>query len=73
MGEGGQEATPFDELSDAAMASTPLRSIINPSDYSFNAPGDMPGRIADYCKKTGQPVPETTGEIGTPASLTALR
>ncbi len=53
----------FDELSDAAMASTPLRSIINPSDYSFNAPGDMPGRIADYCKKTGQPVPETTGEI----------
>ena len=52
----------FDELSDAAMASTPLRSIINPSDYSFNAPGDMPGKIADYCCRTGQPVPETIGQ-----------
>ncbi len=53
----------FDELSNAAMASKPLRSIINPSDYVFNAPGNMPGRIAEYCKKTGQPVPESYGEI----------
>lgn len=53
----------YDELSKMAVASKPLACIINP-DYSvFTAPGDMPKRIAEYCKKTGQYVPETKGEI----------
>lgn len=53
----------FDWLSDAAMASRPLRCLINPNDYTFNAPGNMPERIAEYCRKTGQHVPESYGEI----------
>lgn len=53
----------YDELSDMAVASEPLRSLIDPSDPMFLAPGDMPRRIAEYCKTTGQPVPETPGEV----------
>ena len=51
------------ELDAASAASTPLRSFIVPSDNCFLAPGGMPGRIADFCRKTGQPVPESRGEI----------
>jgi len=58
----GKEFT-HDELSDAALASKPLQSIINPDDGIFSPPGDMPERIREYCKKTGQHVPENEGEI----------
>ncbi len=53
----------FDEMSEAALASEPFRSIINPDDPSFNMAGDMPGKIRAYCEKTGQPVPETMGAV----------
>lgn len=53
----------FNELSDMAMAAEPLQSLINPDDPSFVAPGDMPARIAAYCERTGQPVPQTPGQI----------
>lgn len=53
----------FDDLSTAADSSVPLRSIINPNDQIFSAPGNMPARIAEYCKKTGQPIPMNHGEI----------
>ncbi len=52
-----------DELSDMALASKPLQCIINPDDPLFATPGNLPGRIAEYCKKTGQHVPENPGEI----------
>lgn len=38
-------------------------SYIDPSDDLFLTPGDMPNRIRDYCEQTGQPIPETHGEI----------
>ena len=41
----------------------PLRSLIDPSDPVFIAPGDMPRRIAEYCRATGQLVPETPGQV----------
>jgi len=53
----------FDELSAMALASKPLQSIINPDDESFSPAGDMPGRIREYCRRTGQHVPENMGEI----------
>ena len=58
----GKEFT-HDELSNAAVASKPLQSIINPDDILFSPPGDMPGRIRDYCRRTGQHVPENEGEV----------
>ncbi|MBR5252751.1 MAG: rhamnulokinase [Clostridia bacterium] len=53
----------FDELSSMALASKPLQSLINPDDQLFATAGNMPGRICEYCKKTGQHVPENVGEI----------
>ncbi len=53
----------FDEMSSAALASEPFRSIINPDDALFATAGDLPGRIVEYCKKTGQPAPENVGQI----------
>ena len=50
-------------MSEAALNSEPFASIINPDDPMFNAAGDMPGKIREYCKKTGQKVPETMGAI----------
>jgi sugar (pentulose or hexulose) kinase len=46
-----------------AKSATPYRSIINPDDKLFATPGNMPKRIAEYCAKTGQPVPEKEGEF----------
>ena len=53
----------FDEMSSAALSAKPFGCIINPDDASFNMAGDMPGKIRAYCKKTGQKIPETMGEI----------
>lgn len=57
------EKLSFNELSDMAMSSKPLQCIIDPNDMSFQTPGNMPKRIVEYCKKTGQHVPENKGEI----------
>ena len=57
------EKLSFNELSDMAMASKPHACFINPNDLVFQTPGNMPRRIQEYCKKTGQYVPETKGEI----------
>ncbi|MBE7009933.1 MAG: rhamnulokinase [Ruminococcaceae bacterium] len=53
----------FNDLEQAARAAAPFRSFINPDDSSFATPGNMPKRIREFCAKTGQPVPETEGEI----------
>ncbi|MBQ7715512.1 MAG: rhamnulokinase [Clostridia bacterium] len=58
----GREYT-FDELEKASADAEMLKYIINPDDPSFNKAGDMPGRIADYCERTGQGRPSTVGEI----------
>jgi rhamnulokinase len=46
-----------------AEAAEPFRSLINPNDPRFLKPDDMPGKIAAYCRGTGQPVPETPGQF----------
>ena len=55
--------TSYDDLAEMGAKSEPMRSIINPNDVIFTPPGNMTGRIADYCKRTGQPVPETKGQF----------
>ena len=50
-------------LDDAAAATKPYMSFINPDDQVFSPYGNMPKRIKEFCKKTGQPIPETDGEI----------
>ena len=41
----------------------PLRSIIDTDAPEFYAGGDMEKKIKDYCARTGQPVPETIGQV----------
>mgnify|MGYP002508791647 CR=1 FL=1 len=35
----------------------------DPDDSAFATEGDLPQRIRDFCKKTNQPVPESTGAV----------
>lgn len=53
----------FSDLAILASASLPFQSFIDPDDYLFEQPGEMPDKIRLYCKRTGQIVPETVGEI----------
>ncbi|MDX1995907.1 MAG: rhamnulokinase family protein [bacterium] len=46
-----------------AAEAEPFRSFIDPDAPDFFAPDDMPAAIRDYCARTGQPVPETPGQI----------
>ncbi|WP_438447575.1 rhamnulokinase [Gorillibacterium sp. sgz5001074] len=63
--EWDQSVTPrsFAELVKLAEEAPAFRSFIDPDDLLFLPPGGMPDRIRRYCRETGQPVPETEGEI----------
>lgn len=45
----------------AAAASPGLRSVVDAGSERFLAPDDMPERLADECRRTGQPVPDSPG------------
>lgn len=53
----------YPELVKLAEQAPALRSIVNPDDDRFLNPPDMPKAIQDFCRETGQPVPETEGQI----------
>jgi rhamnulokinase len=58
----GQEYS-YDELTRLAGDAKAFRSLIDPDDPTFLPPGDMPTRIREFCQRTGQPTPETSGQI----------
>jgi len=51
----------FAELERLAVASAPFVSLINPDDPRFLSPDNMPEKIADFCRETGQPAPADVG------------
>jgi rhamnulokinase len=53
----------FAELAQLAAAATPFRALVNPNDDRFIAPGDMPARIREFCRETGQTAPAAPGEV----------
>ncbi len=53
----------YPELVEMAEKSTPFKIILDPDDKSFYNPDDMTVAIADFCKKTNQPVPESPGDF----------
>jgi rhamnulokinase len=53
----------YDELTHMAAEAEPLRAIVDPDDGDFLKPGDMPARIRAFCKRSGQPAPESKGAI----------
>ncbi|WP_233221210.1 rhamnulokinase [Streptomyces carminius] len=45
-----------------AAKAPPLRSVVDAGDPGFLAPGRMPERVAEACRRTGQPVPRDPAE-----------
>jgi len=41
----------------------PGKSMIDVDDIHFLSPGNMPGKIAEYCAMTSQPIPHTQREV----------
>lgn len=58
----GQDVT-YATLEQDALGCEPFRCFIDCDDPSFEAPGNLPRRIQEFCKRTGQYVPQTRGEI----------
>ena len=56
--EDAGDSLSFDDLTRMAAEAPPLVSIIEPNYEPFLEPGDMPQRIKNFCKETGQPIPE---------------
>jgi len=53
----------FAQMEAWAKEAKPFASIINPDYHTFNTPGNMPEKIREFCRITGQHVPETVGEV----------
>lgn len=53
----------YAELTEAAGRAEPFSAVVDPDDASFLAIGQMPQRIADYCKRTGQTPPDSKGGL----------
>ena len=53
----------FADMEKAALACEPFKSLIDADAEILSTPGDMPGRIRELCRASGQPVPETMGEV----------
>lgn len=58
-----EDAVDFDGLVARARGAEPFIAVLDVDDPRFMAPGEMPKRIAQYCRETGQRVPEGRGEI----------
>lgn len=56
----GQEFS-YDDLARQAASAKAFSAVLDPD--AFLEPGDMPRRIADFCKSTGQSVPSGPGEM----------
>lgn len=52
----------FPELIKLAEEAPAFEAFIEPDNADFMAPGNMPARIADYCRRTGQTVPSSVGQ-----------
>jgi rhamnulokinase len=54
---------PYAELARLAEEAPPFGPLVDPDDPVFLAPGDMPARLTDYCRRTGQKPGEEPGEV----------
>lgn len=52
----------YAELEKAALREKPFARFIDPDAPEFAVPGNLPARIAEYCRRTGQSVPENEGQ-----------
>ena len=53
----------YADLVQLAAQATPLRSLINPDAAEFLRPTNMVEAIQGYCRRSGQPIPDTEGAL----------
>lgn len=53
----------YESLEAAAEQAPPCVSLVNPDDPVFFSPGDFRRKIADFCRRTDQPVPGSAGQF----------
>ena len=57
------EEVGFDTLEKEALSAEPFKCFIDVDDPAFETAGNLPKRVVEYCKKTGQYVPQNRAEI----------
>ena len=60
---GAGQSPDFDTLMREATAAEPFRYKLNPDSADFFTPGNMPAKVAEYCRRTGQGEPRARGEF----------
>ncbi len=58
----GEEHT-YAELTEMAANAPAFGSLVDPDAGDFLHPGDMPSRIREYCRRTGQSIPQEKGAV----------
>ena len=53
----------FAQLEELAARAVPFACYIDPDDPAFTLSGNIPERIREYCRRTGQYIPETPGQV----------
>ena len=53
----------WNEIVEEAQKAEPFRTIIDPDYGEFFSGGDMVRKVQDYCRRVGEPIPETVGQI----------
>lgn len=53
----------YEELTRLAEAAEPFRTLIDPAHASFETPGEMLTKIAEFARSAEQPKPETAGQF----------
>jgi rhamnulokinase len=53
----------YERIVAEAEAAEPWRSIVDPDAPQLVAPGDMPARLRELCRRAGQPVPDSVGRV----------
>lgn len=53
----------FNDMEQLARTEEPFKSFIDPDAPEFATAGSMPEKIAEYCRKTNQPIPQSDGAL----------
>ncbi len=53
----------YTQLTRMASEVEPFRSLVDANDPAFLSPQDMPTALQEACRRTGQPMPETEGQL----------
>ncbi len=57
------ESYDYATLTQMAASATPFGPIVDVDDHRFLSLGGMPDKIRQYCRETGQAIPESRGEV----------